>query len=161
MHRFSGMAAAAALALVAVPASAAQMTGAISDIDQTRKTFTIEDTVFTVSPTNTVGPNLTELQKGDEVEVFYGLSETEEAQPYNAMTISKVEDAGMADEVSGSIEEVDRGTNVIVVDGKPFAVSSDTRGTSLDELKAGDDVMLVYDTSTNDPVAVITLYKTN
>lgn len=164
MKRMPAMAAASILALMAGSASAAQMSGTISEVDRTAATFTIQDTIFTASPTNTVGPDISELQVGDEVEVFYARSAEQTDQPYNAMTITKVgdADAGRSGEVSGEIADLDATANTFVVEDKSFVVPTDARGTQLSELEEGDEVMVVYDTaSAEEPIQVITLQKVN
>jgi Cu/Ag efflux protein CusF len=45
-----------------------------------------------------------------------------------------------AENLEGTIEEIDRDANTIVVDGQAFLVDSTTGGASLDELKEGDKV---------------------
>lgn len=163
MKRMPAMAAASVLALMAGSASAAQMSGTISQVDRTTATFTIEDTVFTVSPTNTVGPGITELREGDEVEVFYALSETQTEQPYNAMTITKVGDAtaGRSEEVTGQVEQIDPTANTFVVGDKTFVAPQESTA-HVGQLSEGDEVMVVYDTEdTQEPIQVISLWKTN
>lgn len=161
MYRILGLTSAAMIALGVSVASADQVTGTIEEIDLTRNTFQIGDQVFVASPENTVGPTLEELSEGDEVEVFF--SSAGGGLPINAMTITKVEDAGGADEVAGTVEEVDPATSTFVVGDKIFVVSPEaTVGVPLDELKEGDEVMVVYDTADADePIDVITISKMN
>jgi Trk K+ transport system NAD-binding subunit len=157
MKRIAAMAAAGALVLAAGTASAAQMSGQIVDIDRTGGTLTIGDTIFAVSPTNTVGPNLTELQEGDEVQIFYS-EQTDTEMRYNAMTITKVGEGGATDEVSGRVEQVDTTANTFVVGDKTFVVPPQ----AATELNDGDEVMVVYDTAdTEEPIQAINISKTN
>lgn len=157
MKRIAAMAAAGALVLAAGTASAAQMSGQIVDIDRTGGTLTIGDTIFAASPTNTVGPNLTELQEGDEVQIFYS-EQTDTEMRYNAMTITKVGEGGATDEVSGRVEQVDTTANTFVVGDKTFVVPPQ----AATELNDGDEVMVVYDTAdTEEPIQAINISKTN
>jgi hypothetical protein len=92
MQKLLGIAAASAVALFALSASADEVTGEVSNIDQTTGTFEVEGMVFTASPQNTVGVDLSELKEGDTVSVTY----TEQAEHsgetvINAMTLEKVE----------------------------------------------------------------------
>ena len=81
---------AAALALSAVAGSADELTGAISNIDLNRNTFELEGKTFRASPTNTVGPKLSELREGDTVTITGAKFHTGRA-PYNVLTIRKAE----------------------------------------------------------------------
>jgi PDZ domain-containing secreted protein len=83
-------AAAAALAMGASLANAEEATGAIENIDLTDNTFEVDGKLFTASPENTVGPDLSELKEGDEVTVSYE-TPGETSPPYNAMTITQSE----------------------------------------------------------------------
>lgn len=92
MRRILGISAAGALALFAQAASADEVTGKISDINMTQGTFEVEGMLFTASPQNTVGVDLSELKEGDTVSVTY----TEQAERsgetvINAMTLEKAE----------------------------------------------------------------------
>jgi Cu/Ag efflux protein CusF len=49
-----------------------------------------------------------------------------------------------ADNLEGTIEQIDRDANKIIVDGKVFVVNATTGGTALDELKEGDKVDVQY-----------------
>ena len=69
MRTMLGMATATVLALMAGGAVADEVKGTISNIDLTRKTFTVEGKTFTASPNNTVGVKLEELKDGDTVRV--------------------------------------------------------------------------------------------
>jgi hypothetical protein len=80
----------AALVLSAMAASADELTGKISNIDLNRNTFELEGKTFTASPTNTVGPKLSELMEGDTVTITGARWHTGKA-PYNVMTIRKAE----------------------------------------------------------------------
>ena len=86
MYRMLTLAAAAALAMGASLAQADEAKGPIQNIDLTENTFEVDGKLFTASPQNTVGPDLSELQEGEEIVVFY---ETPGAtpQPWNARTI--------------------------------------------------------------------------
>jgi hypothetical protein len=80
----------AALALSAMAASADELTGTISNIDLNRNTFQLEGKTFTASPTNAVGPKLSELREGDMVTITGAKFHTGKA-PYNVLTIRKAE----------------------------------------------------------------------
>jgi hypothetical protein len=87
-----GVAAAAALAFSVSAASAADMTGTISNIDLTRNTFMMDGKTYTASPTNTVGVKLSDLQNGDKVKVGVATQDLNAGkQPFNVMTLEKVE----------------------------------------------------------------------
>ena len=64
--------------------------GTISNIDLTRNTFQLEGKTFEASPTNTVGPKLSDLTEGDKVTVEATDIETSK-QPINVMIIKKAE----------------------------------------------------------------------
>jgi hypothetical protein len=90
MRRLLAACGAAALALWALAASANEITGTISNIDLTRSTFMLDGKTYTASPTNTVGVKLSELKEGDRVRIqAEGTSSGK--QPYNVMTLEKVE----------------------------------------------------------------------
>jgi hypothetical protein len=92
MRRMLGMAAAAALAFSVSAASAADMTGTISNIDLTRNTFMMDGKTYTASPTNTVGAKLSDLQEGDKVKIGVAQQDLNTGkQPFNVMTLQKVE----------------------------------------------------------------------
>jgi hypothetical protein len=92
MRRMLGVAAAAALAFSVSAASAADMTGTISNIDLTRNTFMMDGKTYTASPTNTVGVKLSDLQNGDKVKIGVATQDLNTGkQPFNVMTLEKVE----------------------------------------------------------------------
>ena len=92
MRRMLGLAAAAALAFSVSAASAADMTGTISNIDLTRNTFQMDGKTYTASPTNTVGEKLSDLQEGDKVRIGVAQQDLNTGkQPFNVMTLQKVE----------------------------------------------------------------------
>jgi hypothetical protein len=92
MRRMLGLAAAAALAFMVNAASAAELTGTISNIDLTRNTFVMDGRTFTASPTNTVGEKLSDLQEGDKVRVDVATQDLNSGkQPFNVMGLQKVE----------------------------------------------------------------------
>jgi hypothetical protein len=92
MRRMLGVAAAAALAFSVSAASAADMTGTISNIDLTRNTFMMDGKTYTASPTNTVGEKLSDLQEGDKVKIGVAQQDLNTGkQPFNVMTLQKVE----------------------------------------------------------------------
>ena len=92
MRRMLGLAAAAALAFSVSAASAADMTGTISNIDLTRNTFQMDGKTYTASPTNTVGVKLSDLQEGDTVRIGVATQDLNSGkQPFNVMTLQKVE----------------------------------------------------------------------
>jgi hypothetical protein len=90
MRKLLAIGAAAALALSAMAASAEELTGTISNIDLNRNTFQLEGKTFTASPTNTVGPKLSELMEGDKVTIT-GANWQTPRNPHNVMTIRKAE----------------------------------------------------------------------
>jgi hypothetical protein len=92
MRKLLATGGAAALALSTMAASADELTGKISNINRNRNTFQIEGSykTFTASPTNTVGPKLSELKEGDKVTIT-GADWDTPSQPYNVMTIRKAE----------------------------------------------------------------------
>jgi hypothetical protein len=92
MRRMLGVAAAAAMAFAVSAASAAELTGTISNIDLTRNTFVLDGKTFTASPTNTVGTKLSDLQEGDTVKVEVATQDMNTGkQPFNVMVLEKVE----------------------------------------------------------------------
>jgi hypothetical protein len=92
MRKLLATGGAAALALSTMAASADELTGKISNINRNRNTFQIEGSykTFTASPTNTVGPKLSELMEGDTVTITGARWHTGKA-PYNVLTIRKAE----------------------------------------------------------------------
>ena len=94
MRRMLGVAAAAAFAFAVSAASAAELTGTISNINLTRNTFTLDDgRTFTASPTNTVGDKLSDLQEGDKVRIDVATQDLNTGkQPFNVMTLQKIEE---------------------------------------------------------------------
>ena len=90
MRKLLAIGGAAALCLSAMAASADELTGTISNIDLTRNTFMLEGKTFTASPTNTVGPKLSELSEGDKITIS-GTDFEAGKQPLNVMTIKKAE----------------------------------------------------------------------
>jgi hypothetical protein len=89
MQRVLGLAAAITLVLVATLAHADQITGYVKNINLTKNTFTVGDTVFTAAPNNTVGPALKDLKEGDKVTIMYQKSTSGGVN--NASSITKVE----------------------------------------------------------------------
>jgi len=90
MRKLLAIGGAAVLALSTMAASAEELTGKISNIDINRNTFQLEGKTFTASPTNTMGPKLSELMEGDKVTITGAKWQTGK-QPYNVMTIRKAE----------------------------------------------------------------------
>ena len=92
MRRMLGAAAAAAMAFAVSAASAAELTGTISNINLTQNTFVLDGKTFTASPTNTVGAKLADLQDGDTVKVEVATQDLNTGkQPFNVMILEKVE----------------------------------------------------------------------
>jgi hypothetical protein len=92
MRRMLGVAAAGALAFAVSAASAAELTGTISEINLTRNTFVLDGRTFTASPTNTVGAKLSDLKEGDTVKVEVATQDLNTGkQPFNVMVLEKVE----------------------------------------------------------------------
>jgi hypothetical protein len=93
MRKLLATGGAAVLALSTMAASAEELTGKISNINLNRNTFQIEGIegkTFTASPTNTVGPKLSELMESDKVTIT-GADWQAPRQPYNVMKIRKAE----------------------------------------------------------------------
>jgi len=90
MKKLIGLTAAGALALLAHGASAGEASGAISDIDPTTNTFTVDGKTFTASPENTVGAKLADLKEGDTVRVEFSDADADSGKsPINAMVLEK------------------------------------------------------------------------
>lgn len=89
MQRLLGLAAAVALILGATLAHADQITGYVKNINATKNTFMVGDTVFTASPTNTVGTPLKDIKEGDKVTIRYQKSMSGPIN--NATSITKVQ----------------------------------------------------------------------
>jgi cysteine rich repeat protein len=94
MQRLLGLAAATALILSATLAHADQITGYVRNINTTKNTFAVGDTVFTAAPNNTVGTPVTDLNEGDKVTVMYQKSTSGAVN--NASSISVIEPAPVA-----------------------------------------------------------------
>jgi hypothetical protein len=96
MRKMIAPASAIALALAAGAATAGEWTDTITNIDPIGRIVVSNDTnqerVFAVSDSNTVGPELDELEEGDKVSIFYADSEDDTGQPINATTIEKVDE---------------------------------------------------------------------
>ena len=90
MRTMLGMVTATVLALMAGGAVADEVMGTISNIDLTRKTFTVEGKTFTAIAEQYRGVKLEELKDGDTVRVDATNIETGK-QPINAMSLQKVE----------------------------------------------------------------------
>jgi hypothetical protein len=90
MRKLLAVGGAAALALWAMAASADEITGTISNIDLTRNTFVVEGKTYAAAPSNTVGVKLSELKEGDKVRIQTS-DDTANKEPYNAMSLNKVE----------------------------------------------------------------------
>jgi hypothetical protein len=92
MRRMLGVATAGALAFAVSAASAAELTGTISQINLTRNTFVLDGRTFAASPTNTVGTKLSDLEEGDTVKVEVATQDLNTGkQPFNVMVLEKVE----------------------------------------------------------------------
>jgi len=89
MQRVLGLVAAITLVLVATLAHADQITGYVKNINATKNTFMVGDTVFTAAPNNTVGAQLKDLKEGDKVTIMYQKSTSGGVN--NARSITKVE----------------------------------------------------------------------
>jgi hypothetical protein len=89
MHRFLGVGAAAALALMAHAAAADEVKGKISNINLDGSTFMVGDQLFAASPSNTVGVKLSELKDGDMVTVTYAHTAGYSNNAINALTLMK------------------------------------------------------------------------
>jgi len=90
MQRILGMVAASALALMVHGASAAEVSGPISNIDLTANTFMVGGKTYTASPTNTVGTKLSDLMEGDNVRVEFATQDANSGKsPINAMALEK------------------------------------------------------------------------
>jgi Cysteine rich repeat len=94
MQRLLGLAAATALILSATLVHAAEMTGYVNDINTTQNSLVVGDTLFTASPSNTVGTALADLKVGDKVSVRYHESGSgHQADASNAIAIVLLEPA--------------------------------------------------------------------
>jgi hypothetical protein len=158
MRKMIAPATAIALALAAGAASADEVTGTITEIDEVASQIVVSDEtrpdqqrVFAVSDTNTVGPAIDELREGDKVSIFFADTATESGQPINAMTIEKVAETGdaamMGDtaEWEGAVERVDHSTRTVMVDGQEFTLAETAMlGVPFDQLQEGDQVRIVY-----------------
>jgi len=164
MHKTLVSSAAVALALAAGAASAAQWTGTVEQINEVQRTIVVNDEtrpdqqhVFTVSDMNTVGATIPDLREGDQVSIFYSAAGAREGQPTNAMRIEKVGEAADAAQMGdtaewrGTVDQVDGTTRTVTVEGQEFVVG-DT--IVLDELQPGDQVVIVYDYTGDDPEVV-------
>jgi hypothetical protein len=89
MQRLLGPVVATALIAGATLAHADQITGYVADINTIKNTFVVGDTVFTASPTNTVGTPLKDLKEGDKVTIRYQKSMSGPIN--NATSITKVQ----------------------------------------------------------------------
>jgi hypothetical protein len=89
MQRLLGLAAAFALILGATLAHADQITGYVKNINTTKNTFMVGDTVFVAAPNNTVGAKVKDLKEGDKVTIMYQKSMSGAIN--NANSITKVE----------------------------------------------------------------------
>jgi hypothetical protein len=90
MRKLLAVGGAAALALWALGASADDITGAISNIDLNRNTFTLNGKTYAASPRNTVGVKLSALKEGDRVRI-QSEDTNSGKEPYNVITLKKVE----------------------------------------------------------------------
>jgi hypothetical protein len=91
MQRLLGLVAAIALILSGTLAHADEITGYVKNINTTKNTFAVGDTVFIAAPNNTVGTPVTELHEGDKVTVMYQKSTSGAVN--NARSISMIEPA--------------------------------------------------------------------
>jgi hypothetical protein len=89
MQRLLGLAAATALILGATLAHADQITGYVKNVNTTKHTFMVGDTLFVAAPNNTAGTPLKDIKEGDKVKVFYQRST--EGAVSNATSITKVQ----------------------------------------------------------------------
>jgi hypothetical protein len=90
MQKILGIVAASALALMVHGASAAEVSGTISNINLTANTFMVDGKTYTASPTNTVGAKLSDLAEGDTVKVEFATQDaTSGKSPINAMALEK------------------------------------------------------------------------
>jgi hypothetical protein len=158
MRKIFAPATAVALTLAAGAAGAGEWTGTIAAIDETASKIVVsnetrpdQQRIFAVSDTNTVGPSIDELRKGDKVSIFYSDAETGSGHPINAMTIERVSETGDAAmrgdtaEWTGTVERVDQTTGTVMVDGQEFALADTAMvGVPLEQLQEGDQVRIVY-----------------
>jgi hypothetical protein len=90
MQKILGIVAASALALMVHGASAAEVSGTISNINLTANTFMVDGKTYTASPTNTVGAKLGDLMEGDKVRVEFSSEDANSGKsPINAMALEK------------------------------------------------------------------------
>ncbi len=89
MQRLFGAAAALILALTAATASADQVTGKIYLIDRIANRIVVAGRSFAMSPSNTVGPKIHELKRGDVVKVTFSSKGSSDVLA-NAMKVQKL-----------------------------------------------------------------------
>lgn len=74
MRRLVGVAAAAAVLVLAQTASADEASGEITNIDTVKNTFSVGDKTFQWSSQNSMGTKLDEVEEGDAVKVMYDMN---------------------------------------------------------------------------------------
>lgn len=89
MRKIFGLTAAMAIAAIASVATASETTGTVEEIDLPQGTILVEDQLFAVSDTNTVGATIEDLKEGDQVRVFF--ADSDSGDPINAMQVDKLE----------------------------------------------------------------------
>ena len=169
MRKILASTAGMALALAAGAATAAQWTGTIEQINEVQRTIVVSDEarpdqqlVFAVSDTNTVGATIQDLREGDQVNIFYATpgAPSTTGEPINAMRISEVGEAADAAQMGdtaewrGTVDRVDGTTRTVTVEGQEFIIADTAQGVALDELQPGDQVVIVYDHTGDDPEVV-------
>jgi hypothetical protein len=88
MRKFLPLAAACALTLMVGSAHAAEVIGPIEHLDTTAKTIMVGGKIFAMSPTNTVGPKISEMKEGERVKIVYA-SQGKSYMKLNAMRVEK------------------------------------------------------------------------
>lgn len=78
----------AALVMVAGSANADSLTGDVESVDMTKATIVVGGVTFAMSPQNTVGTKISEIEEGDVVSVFYSSSGKSQTN-FNAMIVTK------------------------------------------------------------------------
>ena len=94
MQRLLGLTAVAALILSATFAHADEIIGYVKNLDTSKNSFTVGDTLFVASPNNTVGTLITDLKEGDKIRVGYQKSTS--GMTNNATSITMIEPAVVA-----------------------------------------------------------------
>jgi hypothetical protein len=94
MKRLLGLTGAAALFFSATLSHADEIVGYVKNLNTTKNSFTVGDTLFVASPNNTVGTLVTDLKEGDKIRVGYQKGTS--GMTNNATSITMIEPAVVA-----------------------------------------------------------------